>query len=283
MDVERDAHAIVLGEHCRVCGEKLHKAKTRSTSFPCTSHKDALKTAFNIDVDQDDTRQHPPHFCMSCYKKMKRTCTSREDAVPYTPTVHIFQWTLHTEEECLVSTDSIYKHTCTSRMLQVCQHFDALARGGRGKRLKGQGRPKGVTPMACINHIKEIAPDPLFTCGPDSSPTYMGRVQDSLKCTVCMDVLQSPIELPCNQLICSSCCIKSISTSRSTMCPCCYTYDLADSTPRKPPQVVLDLLAGLFHECTRCHTSVAASSYQAHLDTGCSAAPVQHHSPQNTP
>ena len=123
-----------------------------------------------------------------------------------------------------------------------------------------------MTPKALISAIKETAPKPIFTHA--SNPQYLGTIHPSLVCVVCMDVLQSPVELPCNQYICASCCINSVRVSASTQCPCCYDCNLAENMPRKPPHVVCELLAGLLLECSECHTSVQANSYQAHLN-GC--------------
>ena len=86
-----------------------------------------------------------------------------------------------------------------------------------------------------------------------------------------MEVLHRPIQLPCNQLICATCCTKSIAVTVTTACPCCYQHDLAESGIRKPPDVVMDLLAGLLVNCKKCQRPVKASIYQQHLDTGCTA------------
>ena len=146
----------------------------------------------------------------------------------------------------------------------MCDHFSVIAKGGRGKKSnKGRGRPKGVTPKALVSAIKETAPKPIFTHA--SNPQYLGTIHPSLVCVMCMDVLQSPVELPCNQYICASCCINSVRVSASTQCPCCYDCNLAENMPRKPPHVVCELLAGLLLECSECHTSVQANSYQAHF------------------
>lgn len=88
---------------------------------------------------------------------------------------------------------------------------------------------------------------------------------------MCMEVLQGPVELPCSQLVCASCCISSIGVSASEKCPCCYKCDLAEDLLKAPSQIVCDLLAGLTVKCPKCHVSVLALSYLAHLDTGCGA------------
>ena len=50
-DAEVDVHETFLGGLCRVCGDKLQKAKSRSTSFVCNTHQADLKSGFSIDVD----------------------------------------------------------------------------------------------------------------------------------------------------------------------------------------------------------------------------------------
>lgn len=61
-------HIKCLEDHCRVCGEKLQKAKSRMTSFPCAEHKADLQTAFDIDVTHDNEQVHPSHFCNGCHE-----------------------------------------------------------------------------------------------------------------------------------------------------------------------------------------------------------------------
>ena len=121
--------------------------------------------------------------------------------------------------------------------IQVCDHFSNIARGGRRtKSHEGKGRPKGMTPKAVIEHIDEIAPEQLSTCSTTTHP--------SLVCPICMEVLQSPVELPCGQHVCSACCKKHIVFSGQTRCPCCYRCDLSNELPKTPTQVVRDLLVG---------------------------------------
>ena len=108
MEQTAETHVKLLDKHCRVCAGRLQRAKSRSTSFLCTSHKEDLRSAFNIDIEKDDVEEHPTHFCNSCYKKMKRSCANRDASVPQTSTLQVFHWTSHTTEECPVSL--LYAH-----------------------------------------------------------------------------------------------------------------------------------------------------------------------------
>ena len=60
-------HVKYLEDHCRVCGEKLQKTNSRTTSFSCIDHKADLQTAFDIDVTHDNKQENSPHFCNSAY------------------------------------------------------------------------------------------------------------------------------------------------------------------------------------------------------------------------
>ena len=97
-------HVKYLEDHCRVCGEKLQKAKSRVTSFSCIGHKAGLQTAFDIDVTHDNKQVHPPHFCNSCNRKMNRVCMSKVQVLPYKPTIKVYEWTPHASSACSVST-----------------------------------------------------------------------------------------------------------------------------------------------------------------------------------
>ena len=129
-----------------------------------------------------------------------------------------------------------------------------------------------MTPKALIASIERTALKPFFTTDP--TPSYLGTIHTSLTCAVCMEVLQRPIQLPCNELVCATCCTKSIAASRTTKCPCCYRDHLAEGTVKNPPYVVMDLLAGLLLKCKHCEHSVDAGIYQQHLDMNCSISVV---------
>ena len=47
--------------HCRVCGKRLWKAKTKArVSYLCSEYKATLQQCFEIDTSQDDPSTPPP-------------------------------------------------------------------------------------------------------------------------------------------------------------------------------------------------------------------------------
>ena len=79
-----------------------------------------------------------------------------------------------------------------------------------------------------LHHIKVIAPCRLYDQGdifqfmrvPHHSISF-----EDIRCTICIDIINSPILLSCaNSLICSGCLIKCINVSQSLVCPICYKF-----------------------------------------------------------
>lgn len=95
-------HQKQLGNHCRVCGKKLFKAKNKATVYQCTDHKDALLKCFEIYVSRDDPLTHPLKLCNPCYAVTRRSAKATANRVHYTHTVEVMDWSPHTENGCLV-------------------------------------------------------------------------------------------------------------------------------------------------------------------------------------
>lgn len=57
-----DFHQLQLAKHCRVCGKRLCKAKSKAPTFKCTDHQSILFQCFGVDVSQDDPMTHPLKF-----------------------------------------------------------------------------------------------------------------------------------------------------------------------------------------------------------------------------
>ena len=85
-------------DHMQVCPD----VRIPPSLNMATSHREELRSAFGIEVERDDIKQHPTHFCNSCYRKMKRVCTHRASSTPYAPTLELFNWTPHMTEACPV-------------------------------------------------------------------------------------------------------------------------------------------------------------------------------------
>ena len=59
-------HKNGLDKTCRVCGERLNKAKGRERSYLVAEHNKELAEVSSIDASSDDTDTHPASFCHSC-------------------------------------------------------------------------------------------------------------------------------------------------------------------------------------------------------------------------
>ena len=105
MDDDKCWHVEQLAKHCRVCGNRLQKGKTRST-YACTNKKEELQLTFGVTVDNDCSTVHPSHFCNSCYLKSKRTMESIKKGEPYNPAISIFHWKPHSTETCKIYRNS---------------------------------------------------------------------------------------------------------------------------------------------------------------------------------
>jgi len=158
---------------------------------------------------------------------------------------------------------------------QVCQHFQTVAGGGGQNRrvYKNQGRPSGCTPTRVLEHISSVSPTPLFPR--DTIPTYVlsacGLDASDLRCPICMEVYQCPVELQCRTLVCATCCSRWVQVTAGVSCPCCFTHQLDDANIKPPPSAFTDLLGSLWVECTSegCAKLVKARNLTKHLESGC--------------
>ena len=97
-------HQLELRKHCRVCGKRLCKAKSKATVDPCSKHPNLLLKCFGIDVSQDDPTVHPLSFCNPCYAVTRRWTKVAADGVHYSNSVQSMEWSSHVGSECGVST-----------------------------------------------------------------------------------------------------------------------------------------------------------------------------------
>ena len=94
-------HQLELRKHCRVCGKRLCKAKSKATVYPCSKHPKLLLKCFGIDVSQDDPTIHPLSFCNLLLDDGTKAAA---DGVHYSNSVQSMEWSSHVDSECGVST-----------------------------------------------------------------------------------------------------------------------------------------------------------------------------------
>lgn len=154
-------------------------------------------------------------------------------------------------------------------MYQVCQHLETLTRGGgRAKGRKCRGRPPTASsPAVVIRHVKEVASPPLVD--PEESVTFCDNLPQSLECPLCCCVVNQPVELACNSLVCAACCCRWIEHKGGVECPCCHSHQLGTDTVKCPSPVVTELIGGMRVQCTNCAQTTTAAQYAAHKSSHC--------------
>ena len=72
-------HQQILEKICRICGERLKKAKDKyENNFLCADKTEIIFTAFGVKVRKDDLDMCPLKFRHKCYKLALRGGTRLE-------------------------------------------------------------------------------------------------------------------------------------------------------------------------------------------------------------
>ena len=105
-------HINELSKHCRICGGRLQKAKSKTTAptHPCdSSSRDCLLSTFSVDIDTDDPHIHPARFCNRCWAATRKHRIAVEDGKEYHCSISPFLWEEHSSQ-CKVN----YRHVIIS-------------------------------------------------------------------------------------------------------------------------------------------------------------------------
>ena len=105
MDEQQQYHHHQLAKHCRICGNRQQKAKSKTTTYDCTGHREQLLQAFRVDISSDTEDIHPIQFCQHCYCAMQRARTAAAKGVPYTTSVITYKWQQHSSDCRVRNTD----------------------------------------------------------------------------------------------------------------------------------------------------------------------------------
>ena len=101
-------------------------------------------------------------------------------------------------------------------------------------------------------------------------------------CTICMNILNQPVELLCGSLVCLCCITRWLTINRREECPCCIS-PLQDHA-RSPSRVTMDMLSSQMVDCPRgCNRTVKLGLYIQHHQSHCQSF-FEHstHSPSRT-
>ena len=108
MDEQQQYHHQQLAKHCRICGNRQQKAKSKDTTHvhDCAAHRERLLQAFGVDTSSDTADTHPAQFCHRCYCAMRRAMTDTAKGVPYTTSVTTYKWQQHSSN-CKVTNTNV--------------------------------------------------------------------------------------------------------------------------------------------------------------------------------
>ena len=96
-------HIELLAQHCRVCGERLGKAKARRSTYEVALFAEQLHHTFGISTSSDVLEVHPTHFCHPCNNVMGRRVKADEEGVVFRSAVCVYEWEAHTlQSQCKV-------------------------------------------------------------------------------------------------------------------------------------------------------------------------------------
>ena len=186
--------------------------------------------------------------------------------------MEVFTWEKHTDEECAVSIIQFrYIHIIKLQnyiFRSVNIYTRSLDEGDRtSEHRKIVDDPQDT---ALQQQLQELVKSlPRFV---DSAEEviYTSDQAATLLCPLCLEVLDQPTELACNNLVCVNCCCKWIKRSGTVSCPCCYYHSLTTS------QCVCHLqwsrtyvLGTLKLSCTKSHKTTTAAQYRLQKISQC--------------
>ena len=190
--MDEQQHIQALGSLCRVCGGPANQNR------PCKDHTEALISVFNVYTTTDSPQIHPKNFCKRCYAVLQRFNKAEEGGRLFIHSVRPVEWCSHSNE-------------CT-----VCQRITKKFKGGRPpKGRKGRGRPTtSATSSASdlrntLAEALKCAPPSFFPKGRKAFfvtiPTPMGLNTSDVECSICMELLDRPVQTQCGSVLCLTC------------------------------------------------------------------------------
>ncbi|KAL5478035.1 hypothetical protein EMCRGX_G024910 [Ephydatia muelleri] len=110
MYIRMDYHIKQLPLHCRVCGHRVIKRKSKKEIYECKAFAADLQLAFSINTLTDNPQVHPEHFCKSCHLSMTRGISARAEGVHHRCALTPFVWEVHANEGCKIAPPPIFSH-----------------------------------------------------------------------------------------------------------------------------------------------------------------------------
>ncbi len=99
-----DYHQEQLQKHCRICGNRLNKAKGRQQPvYSCKEHVADLVGYTGVqNISTNDSNIFPQLYCNPCHSRLNRAQRAANDGVPF-PSISAMEWSPHQQEDCTVS------------------------------------------------------------------------------------------------------------------------------------------------------------------------------------
>jgi hypothetical protein len=167
--------------------------------------------------------------------------------------IDIFNWLPHQQDNC-----------------DICQTFQTFHNGGRKrKNTRSKGRPAKILQITLEEIQNAISSEIIPAAITNKMPALERFVlpPEELVCSVCKEVLDRPLECPCEHHFCYDCITEWIyNTGNSSRCPLCKT-PVSVETLSKVPRLVLNLLCSLLVSCSSCKTHVRLDCLDKHEES----------------
>ena len=77
--------------------------KVQTKDCQCKVFAANLYIAFGVDTTGNNVHIHPVSFCSCCERSMHRAITAKTEVVHHRCSVKLFEWEMHSDQECKVN------------------------------------------------------------------------------------------------------------------------------------------------------------------------------------
>ena len=254
------AHVELLKTLCRVCGNKLSKAKVKyGYSYNCQNFQQLFaNSGLNLNIEKEDPAIHPPSFCHQCY------CVMVNGKRPLEP---VF-WEIHNDENC-----------------STCKRFEQSKKAGRPKKarrgggggshnkksVENTGQETQTLRTVLLNRAREIINSLTRTRHPqfDEKFQFTESKKSQFYCPVCTDLLEMPLETSCTHCACTECFIKNLEVNQEFVPSCfiCQTKFSGGDDVKPAPRVFRELMDSQVVQCKKCREKIKYDQCLTHTCT----------------
>ena len=91
-------HVQQLTQHCRVCGNRIQKAKKGDDvcrKYACVDLVCDLRSFLKVDTTSDTEETHPPYICRQCYNALQKCKLAQQKGENRSNSITAFTWEAH--------------------------------------------------------------------------------------------------------------------------------------------------------------------------------------------